>query len=525
MVEIMCTVVILAVLTAAALPYVETYIGWAQQVWNHYELTVLNEGLTAYQTSGGMRVSHSLQGLNNAAEVGAVLNALKTGVTLGGVKCAFIAPNSNVDPTQLYAQGQGDHFSFVGYGTGLGMYGTGGDGMEGNIMATLAADDITPAPGLGTWIGTAQAAAGNTNNYLLLTQPNTSQVIGFNVEGTGTLSINWGDGNTNTYSLSGSLQPISHTFGSAGTYGVTLVGNVTGFESNNEAGIGGTGATSFGGNIATMTGLTYLYVIGTNTLSGSITNLTGLTLLYVTGSNTLSGSITNLTGLTQLAVGGNTTLTGSVAGLTHLTVLAAQGTNTLSGDITNLTGLTHIYVSGSNTITGSISGLTNLNFIIALGPNTLSGSISGLTQLTFLQLGGSNTLSGSITGLTNLTYLNDGGASTLSGKMDGLTALEDLNQVNGTFDYSTTNWNNLPALSYVSVKNLTQSEVDALLGGMWYNKDASKPNNGYFNVSRSITCTSGCAAPSSTGYTYKADLQAYKTPNNAGPMVWTVNTN
>jgi hypothetical protein len=316
-----------------------------------------------------MRVSHSLQGLNNAAEVGAVLNALKTGVTLGGVKCAFIAPNSNVDPTQLYAQGQGDHFSFVGYGTGLGMYGTGGDGMEGNIMATLAADDITPVSGLGTWIGTAQAAAGNTNNYLLLTQPSSSTSFGLNIGGSGTLSVNWGDGSTNTYPLTSSPQPVTHTFGSAGNYGITLIGNITHIDDN-------WAALPFacGGNISTMTTLTYIENKTANsTLSGSVTNMTGLTYLEVYGSNTITGSISNLTGLNCIEVGGSNTLSGSVAGLTGLTYLYVSGSNTITGSVTNLTGLTYLEVDGSNTLSGSIAGLTGLTYLSVYGSNTITG--------------------------------------------------------------------------------------------------------------------------------------------------------
>jgi prepilin-type N-terminal cleavage/methylation domain-containing protein len=57
LIELMCAVVIMAVLAVSALPYVEDYITWGQQVWNHYELTILNEGLLAYQTSGRVELS------------------------------------------------------------------------------------------------------------------------------------------------------------------------------------------------------------------------------------------------------------------------------------------------------------------------------------------------------------------------------------------------------------------------------------------------------------------------------------
>jgi len=73
-------------------------------------------------------------------------------------------------------------------------------------------------------------------------------------------------------------------------------------------------------------------------------------------------------------------------------------------------------------------------------------------------------------------------------------------------------------------KGLTQPQVDALLAGMWANKDATKPRA---NTERAIYCTSGCAAPSAAGYTTKANLQAYATPRQQLPTYsrWTVSTN
>jgi hypothetical protein len=365
------------------------------------------------------------------------------------------------------------------------MYGTGGDGMEGNIMATLAADDITPAPGLGAWIGTAQAAAGNTNNYLLLTQPSSSAVIGFYVEGTGTLSINWGDGNTNQYTLTGSAQPISHTFGSAATYGVTLIGNVTYFDSAGQGAIGGATATSFGGNISTMAGLTYLDVENSNTLSGSITNLTGLTYVEVLGTNTMSGSITNLTGLTTLNV---------------------QGSGQISGSITNLTGLTNLQLI-VNTVSGSVTNLTQLNYIYVGGSNTLSGSITNLTGLTCLDCGGSNTLSGSVGGLTSLVYLYVAGSNTITG-------WETLA-------------NNDPNLLYFYQRGstvLTSAQVNTALAGFWANASVSKPAGQWYSSYRVINLANpGNGSPTGTGITDKAYLQSCVTP--PGSTVWTVNTN
>jgi hypothetical protein len=374
----------------------------------------------------------------------------------------FLQPGAVIDSAQLYAAGQGQQFHFCGYGTGAGLVGTGGDGIEGNIMATLAADNIAPAPGLGAWVGTAQAAAGGTNNYLLLTQPSSSTVIGFYLKGTGTLSVNWGDGNTNTYSLTGSAQAITHTFGGAGKYGVTLIGNVTYFDSNSEAGIGGANATCFGGNIATMTGLTYLYVNGSNTLSGSVTGLTGLTRLNVTGNSTISGDVSNLTVLTAIYVGNN---------------------NTLSGSLTNLTGLTSLNVPGSNTLSGSVAGLTGLTSLNVSGSNTLSGSVAGLTGLTFLSVTGSNTVTGWETAAANA-----------------------------------------PGLYYFLQRGntvLTSAQVNAVLAGFRVNSGASHSAGTYRYID---VKNSGNGAPTGQGITDKTYLQGCVTPGGDG-RVWTVNTN
>ena len=165
MVELMVTMTIAAVLIVAALFFYVSVIPWAQQTFNNYELTNLNMALTDYQTLGGMTQAHSLQGNNSSTEVAAVLNAMKTGFTVGGQKRSFLQPNSNIDPTQLYAAGQGSQFHFCGYGTGTGLYGT--QGLEGQILSTLATDGITPAAGLASWVETAQAATGNTSNCLV----------------------------------------------------------------------------------------------------------------------------------------------------------------------------------------------------------------------------------------------------------------------------------------------------------------------------------------------------------------------
>lgn len=220
-----------------------------------------------------------------------------------------------------------------------------------NALAALNTPNIaTPA-----WVATSLATSG-VKTYLVLSQPSSSLLIGMYLKGSGTLCVNWGDGNTQNYTLSGGNTTVAHTYGVAGTYGVTMIGNVTYLQSYETEGLGGTGCCSFGGDISTMTTLTSLDVEGSNTLSCSITNLTGLTYLDVLGSNTISGSVTNLTGLTLLYVLGSNTLTGSMAGMTSLQYLCVTGSNTITGWETvaaNATGLCYFYPQGNTVLTSA----------------------------------------------------------------------------------------------------------------------------------------------------------------------------
>lgn len=208
--------------------------------------------------------------------------------------------------------------------------------------------------------------------------------------------------------------------------------------------------------------------------------------------------------LTYLNVGGTNTLSGSVAGLTALTFLNVQGNNTLSGSVASLTALTYLNVQGGNTLSGSVSGLTALTFLYVIGSNTLSGAVTGLTALTYLNVGGSNTISGSVAGLTALTLLNVGGSNTITGweLVAGSAA-------------------GLCVFNQRGLTVLSSAQVNAVLAGFWSNRDAAKPR-----TERVINlANAGNGAPTGQGVTDKAALAAYKSPNNTGPIVWSVTTN
>jgi len=134
----------------------------------------------------------------------------------------------------------------------------------------------------------------------------------------------------------------------------------------------------------------------------------------------------------------------------------------------------------------------------------LSGSVAGLTSLTYLYVGGNNTLSGSVAGLTSLTYLYVGGNNTVV-----------------DWELLATSDGKLSQFVHGGLTVLSSEQVNAILAGFWANRDVAKPRA----TERTISIASnGSGAPTGQGLTDKAALAGYKSPNNTGPMYWTVTT-
>ena len=482
MLELLSAILIIAVLATMVTFFTASYIQWSQQVADQRTLVVLNDALTRYKCEGG-----DMNALTSGAPAGHIIAKLANTINWNGYVHQVMQKGVTYSSKSLTGAGYHQTFKFTGYNSYSTPVNPGQD-----IVDRLASQGTPPDSATANWI---QANA-TSPYYLVLSQPSSSTTIGMTVTIVGTLYVNWGDDTTATYS--GSNVTITHTYASAGNYGVILSGQLTSLSSTYAD-----GHTAFGGDISTMPCLTYLSVAGTNTLTGSVTGMTGMTHLYCNGPNTLSGSVSGMRGLVYLNVVGSNTLTGSISGMT---------------------GMTYIYVTGSNTVSGSVTGMSGLTMLGCWGSNSITGSITGMSGLTYLGGGGSSTLSGSVTGITVLTYLNVGGSNTITGSIVGMTALQvAILSGNSSCDYSAVDWSTMPSLCNVWVKGMTQPQVDTLLAGMWANKDAAKPTG--YGVYRTITCTNGCAAPSAAGYTNKANLQGYKTPNGTGPSVWTVTTN
>lgn len=194
-----------------------------------------------------------------------------------------------------------------------------------------------------------------------ITQPASTTLFQIDVRSKVTgqiVTVTWGDGSTDTYTLSSTVDTaITHTYATGTVYNISIAGaqNVVRLTSGYSD-----GRSNWGANISTWRSLTYLTIQGSNTVSGSLAGLTALTSLVIAGSNTITGSVAALTALTYLTVTGSNTVTGSVAALTALTVVAVTGNNTLTGSVAALTRLTDLLVTGSNTITWNVEPLTKL---------------------------------------------------------------------------------------------------------------------------------------------------------------------
>lgn len=434
MIELIACICIGAILVGfLVLPAIINAFQAARQTSDKQTLQVLNEALIRFKCEGG-----DLNALTAGAPIAHVLDKMRTPTNWCGLVHQFIQSGQTYPASKMQAIGMRQTYQFTKFDT----YGADADTTT-DILARLDAQGTPADATMQAWVANALATAG-TKNFLVLSNP--TDKIGMFLSGSGKIEINWGDGSTPVdTTLTGGSVAYTHTYSSVATRAVVLVGNVTRVTSDERAALGDVGSCSFGGDISTMTGLTYLFIKGGNTLTGSVSNLTGLTYVNIQGNNTISGSVTNLTKLTAFDVSGSNTLSGSVTGLTGLTYLSATGNNTLSGSVSNLTGLEYLHISGSNTITGWENAAAN------------ASGISGFYQR-------------------------------------GSTVL-------------------------------TSTQVNAVLAAFRANKDIAKPYDAT-TVTRTINLANpGNGAPTGQGITDKAYLQNYMSPNNTGPMVWTVNTN
>jgi hypothetical protein len=190
------------------------------------------------------------------------------------------------------------------------------------------------------------------------------------------------------------------------------------------------------------------------------------------------------------------------------------------------TSLAKTYATGALRPIIMLGRVTRFESVNTDGKTHFGGSITWLRSLTYISWYGSNTGTGSVTGMP-LTVLSWGGYNTGGGSVTGMP----LTAIAWTGYNTGTGWGAVAAsatgLCYMYHGGLTvldAAEVNAILAGFWANRDAAKPRNERVIDIGKDTPTPN-AAPTGQGLADKAALQAYRSPNNTGPAVWTVITN
>lgn len=173
-----------------------------------------------------------------------------------------------------------------------------------DITTNYVGYGFTMSGATATWLPKAVLATGFTS-FLVLT--NATNAIQVDLQGTGPLRIDWGNGTNQSATLTSSDVGYGQTNDTSAARAIVIVGRVSRLESSyNDA------RSRFGGRVNTATSLTVLICYGYNTLSGTVSNLTSLTILNCSGNNTLTGwenIATNAVGMCYFQHGGLTPLT------------------------------------------------------------------------------------------------------------------------------------------------------------------------------------------------------------------------
>lgn len=142
-----------------------------------------------------------------------------------------------------------------------------------------------------------------------------------------TITVFWGDGTSNTYTGT-TDQAYSKTYSGSGTYTIVIHNsrNMTKWTITSTSGV------FFDLSAMALTGLTYFYCSGNNTITGNLSSLpANMTYFNCQGSNTITGNLSSLP--------------------VNMATFACTGSNTITGNLSSLpANMTSFYCTGSNTI-------------------------------------------------------------------------------------------------------------------------------------------------------------------------------
>lgn len=143
MIELLTTIVIIAVIAVIATVFVGDYISRARLTAARHTVAVLNESLNEYRTLGGLTSGYSLTGstgstLNAATLTSTALEAMKTGFTNFGRKQTFVKQQDALNTTYIGSTGSGKSFHFV-----VDESATGTEKTITKVTPTLVMSDVT----------------------------------------------------------------------------------------------------------------------------------------------------------------------------------------------------------------------------------------------------------------------------------------------------------------------------------------------------------------------------------------------
>ena len=237
---------------------------------------------------------------------------------------------------------------------------------------------------------------------------------------TDSVTINWGDGTSNTYAGTADTA-FTHTYASATTiYNVTYTASdstvLTKIRYTDRAG------GKVGGVLSLPASMTYFSCLGSNTLSGVLSLSAAMTTFHCTGSNTLSGILSLPASMTSFVCTGSNTLSGVLSLPASMTYFSCLGSNTLSGILSLPAAMTYFGCTGSNTLSGytpSAKAINQQRFTLT-GLNTLSAANVDAIIQDYANAGGTwggeKTFSLTVLTASNRTAASDAAWTTLGTK-------------------------------------------------------------------------------------------------------------
>jgi type II secretory pathway pseudopilin PulG len=112
MIELLSSILIIAVLSVASVFFIASYISWSQNVADQRTLAVLNDALTRYKCEGG-----DIKALTQDAPISHVITALKAPLDWGGMTHSVMQSGLGIKAKFLYSKGNLQQYRFTKYNT------------------------------------------------------------------------------------------------------------------------------------------------------------------------------------------------------------------------------------------------------------------------------------------------------------------------------------------------------------------------------------------------------------------------